>query len=88
MGTGSFSPNTLLLGFEAFSTGSLPQRLGFQVEGAGKLRIFAIPNAVKQSILRPLVHEGFTSYSYGWDGTFNQTAPLKRLAKLSVFYSF
>lgn len=51
MGTGSLSPNTLLLGFEAFST--VPQRLGFQVEGAGKLRIFAIPNAVKQSILRP-----------------------------------
>jgi hypothetical protein len=30
-----------------------PGRLGFTVEGAGKLRIFAIPNAVKQSILRP-----------------------------------
>lgn len=29
-----------------------PGKLGFKQEGSGKLRIFAIPNALKQALLR------------------------------------
>ena len=30
-----------------------PGRLAFKEEGAGKVRVFAIPNALKQALLRP-----------------------------------
>lgn len=43
-----------------------PGRLAFKEEGAGKVRVFAIPNAVKQALLRPahdwLVYEDLASH--------------------------
>lgn len=51
-------------------------RLGFKVEGAGKRRIFAIPNGFKQALLRP-AHDWSMSVLrlIPQDGTFDQTAP-------------
>lgn len=64
-------------------------RLGFVLEGAGKQRIFAIPNALKQALLRP-AHEWCMEVlrSIPMDGTFNQTAPLSRLSKVMTLHSF
>lgn len=58
-------------------------RLGFKQEGAGKLRIFAIPNAFKQALIRP-AHDWCMEVlrRIPTDGTFNQTAPLARLSRL------
>lgn len=69
---------------DAIQVGMYPRRLGFQVEGAGKLRIFAIPNAVKQSLLRP-AHEWCMQVLrlIPQDGTFNQLSPLFRITPLS-----
>lgn len=50
-----------------------PGRLAFKAEGAGKTRIFAIPNAVKQALLRP-AHDWCMSVLrlIPMDGTFDQ----------------
>lgn len=56
--------------------------------GAGKRRLLAIANYLNQSLLRPLINCLMPVLkAIPMDGTFNQTAPLKRLAKLSVLYS-
>lgn len=66
-----------------------PGRLAFKEEGAGKVRVFAIPNALKQALLRP-AHDWCMKI---WrmlpcDGTFNQTAPLARLSKRNNLFRF
>lgn len=59
------------------------------MEGAGKVRTFAIPNSVKQSLLRP-AHDWCMSVlrRIPMDGTYNQSAPLRRISNLSTFRSF
>lgn len=42
-----------------------PGRLAFKMEGAGKVRTFAIPNSVKQALLRP-AYERPEEHSHGW----------------------
>ncbi|AWL21855.1 RNA dependent RNA polymerase [Chenopodium quinoa mitovirus 1] len=68
-------------------TGKLAQTL----PGAGKRRIFAICNYVKQMLLKP-IHSWAMKIlsSIPMDGTFNQVAPLLRLAKIkrTHVYSF
>lgn len=66
-----------------------PGRLAFKEEGAGKVRVFAIPNALKQALLRP-AHDWCMKIlrMLPTDGTFNQTAPLGRLSKLKSLRSF
>lgn len=70
----------LSMGYKAIVTYPVG-RLGFKDEGAGKLRVFAIPNALKQALLRP-VHDWCIQVlrSIPQDGTFNQAAPLKQKA--------
>lgn len=55
-------------------------RLSFKLEGAGKERIFAIPNAFKQALFRP-AHDWCMSILrlIPMDGMFDQTRPLGRL---------
>ncbi|KAF8364959.1 hypothetical protein HHK36_031403 (mitochondrion) [Tetracentron sinense] len=64
-------------------------KLASSIEGAGKRRIFAIGNAIKQSLLRPF-HEWFMKIlkAIPMDGTFAQSAPLENLRGLSNLYSF
>lgn len=66
-----------------------PGRLAFKMEGAGKVRVFAIPNAFKQALLRP-AHDWCMSVlkTINTYGTYNQLAPLSRLSKLDELYSF
>lgn len=55
-------------------------RLGQACEGRAKRRIFAIGNAIKQRLLKP-VHHWLMQVLKGipMDGTFHQSAPLYRL---------
>lgn len=64
-------------------------RLGMSLEGAGKRRIFAIGNYVKQRLLFPY-HDWLMKLlaSLPNDGTFNQTAPLDYLVGINTLYSF
>lgn len=56
-----------------------PGRLAFRAEGAGKTRNFAIPNAVKQALLRP-AHDWCMSVLrlIPMDGTFDQVLLLPK----------
>ncbi|KAL6519618.1 hypothetical protein OROMI_032866 [Orobanche minor] len=59
-----------------------PGRLAQVIEGAGKRRLFAIGNYVKQRLLRPVHDWAMKVLSLlPTDGTFNQEGPIKRLAK-------
>ena len=63
-------------------------RLGRSIEGGGKRRIFAIGNWVHQRLLRPLNKWLMDVLrQLPMDGTFNQTAPLKRLVGSQTVYS-
>ncbi|RWC22070.1 MAG: hypothetical protein E5W81_01645 [Mesorhizobium sp.] len=63
-------------------------RLGQSIEGGGKRRIFAIGNWVIPRVLHPLHKWCMTVLStLPMDGTFNQTAPVERLAGSSITYS-
>lgn len=64
-------------------------RFGRKVEGAGKLRIFAIASPIFQTLIRPL-HEWAMSVlkTLKTDGTYDQLAPLRRLKGKKVLYSF
>lgn len=63
-------------------------RLGRSIEGGGKRRIFAIGNWVHQRLLRPLKKWLMdVLHQLPMDGTFNQTAPLKRLVGSQTVYS-
>lgn len=63
-----------------------PLRLGklaIKEEAAGKARVFAITDAITQSVMKPL-HEFLFSLlaKMPMDGTFDQSAPLDRLVRL------
>jgi len=72
-------------------------RLSLKEEAAGKIRVFAITDAITQTVMAPL-HEGIFDLlrTIPMDGTFNQDLPLKRLltrVKLGLlvdpdFYSY
>lgn len=64
-------------------------RFGLKVEGAGKVRTFAIASPLLQSLLRP-VHDWAMSVlrRLPTDGTYDQLAPLHRLKGKMVLYSF
>nr|ALD89100.1 RNA-dependent RNA polymerase [Macrophomina phaseolina mitovirus 1] len=58
-------------------------RLSFKEEAAGKVRVFAITDAVTQSVMAPLSAAIFDCLRrVPQDGTFNQSAPLDRLRQL------
>lgn len=58
-------------------------RLSIKEEAAGKLRVFAITDAVTQTVLRPLHKALFKILKQiPMDGTFNQGKPLLRLKDL------
>lgn len=58
-------------------------RLSFKEEAAGKVRVFAITDAVTQSVMAPLSTAIFDCLRrVPQDGTFNQSAPLDRLRQL------
>jgi hypothetical protein len=58
-------------------------RLSIKEEAAGKARVFAITDAITQSVLKPL-HDYLFSIlkEIPMDGTFDQGAPLDRLLQL------
>lgn len=64
-------------------------RLSFKLERAGKERVFAIPNALLQALLRP-AHDWCMSVLrlIPMDGTYDQTRPLRRLSSVRQLYSF
>ncbi|KAL0391406.1 UNVERIFIED_CONTAM: putative mitochondrial protein [Sesamum latifolium] len=64
-------------------------RFGLKLEGAGKVRTFAIPNPIFQRLLKPL-HDWEMSVlkSLRTDGTFDQLRPLRRLRGKKELYSF
>lgn len=59
-------------------------RLGRKYEGGGKIRVFSIVDSIRQSCLRP-VHDWAMNLLklIPSDGTFDQTAPLHRLIRLT-----
>jgi hypothetical protein len=65
------------------SIGKVLGKLHVKEEAAGKARVFAITDAITQSVLRPL-HQFLFSLlrTNPCDGTFNQGAPLERLLAL------
>lgn len=60
-----------------------PGRIAQVLDGAGKRRLFAIGNSIKQRLLRP-VHDWAMSVlrTLPTDGTFDQMGPIRRLQKL------
>ncbi|ASL68498.1 RNA-dependent RNA polymerase [Ocimum basilicum RNA virus 2] len=64
-------------------------RFGLKLEGAGKVRVFAIPNPIFQRFLKPL-HDWEMSVlkQLDTDGTYDQLRPLHRLKGKRVLYSF
>ncbi|CAA0819215.1 Uncharacterized mitochondrial protein AtMg01110 [Striga hermonthica] len=64
-------------------------RLGLKLEGAGKVRVFAIPNPILQRLVKPF-HDWAMSVlkTIRTDGTFDQLRPLHRLKGKKVLYSF
>jgi len=74
-------------------------KLSIKLEAAGKARVFAITDALTQSVMKPLSDAIFKLLrTLPMDGTFNQSAPLDRLVQLAkngeipeqdrVFYSY
>lgn len=68
-----------------------------KLEAAGKIRVFAITDAITQSVMGPLSDYIFDILrSIPMDGTFNQDAPLRRLVTMCksgdiidpTFYSY
>jgi len=64
-------------------------RFGLSLEGAGKVRVFAIPNPILQRLMKPL-HDWEMSIlrRLETDGTYNQLSPLWRLQGKKELYSF
>ena len=64
-------------------------KLGMVIEGAGKRRLFAIGNHIKQRLCYPY-HKWLMQIlrRLPTDGTFDQTRPLDRLVGCSAAYSF
>lgn len=64
-------------------------RISRKLEGAGKVRNFAIGNSILQRLLYPLHEWSMSLLSHiEMDGTYNQIAPLNRLRGERVLYSF
>jgi hypothetical protein len=63
-------------------------KLGFKLEAAGKVRIFAMVDPFTQWLLKPL-HKKLFSFlrRIPMDGTFNQLAPLLRIPTGVPLYS-
>lgn len=63
-------------------------RFGVKLEGAGKIRVFAIANPILQTLLRPL-HDWCMKVLklLPTDGTYDQLKPLKRLQGKNDFLS-
>jgi len=61
-------------------------KLGFKVEAAGKIRVFAMVDAFTQWVMKP-IHDCIFSIlrQIPMDGTFDQTRPVERLGWLSPF---
>lgn len=86
--------------FESFVYPTLPSvykkgvpwaggKLGMSLEGAGKRRIFAIGNLVKQRLLHPFHEWGMTLLkSIPNDGTYAQQRPLQWIKGFDECYSF
>lgn len=69
----TFLPNSSVLG-----------KLSFKDEPAGKVRVFAIADAITQAVLKPLHTALFAILKdIPMDGTFNQSAPLDRLLRIT-----
>jgi hypothetical protein len=67
-------------------------KLGFKVEAAGKIRVFAMVDAFTQWVMKPLHDSIFDILKkLPTDGTFDQTRPVERLRDLPIldrwFYS-
>ena len=77
--------NGLLTFSLAFKLSKLRNRQQVRI----KVRVFAIPNALKQVLLRP-AHDWCMKIGImlPCDGTFNQTAPIACLSKQNNLFSF
>lgn len=64
-------------------------RFGVKLEGAGKVRVFAICNPILQALLKPL-HDWVMAVLrlLPTDGTYDQTRPIRRLKGYKKLYSF
>jgi len=63
-------------------------KLGAKLEAAGKLRLFAMVDAITQWLLEPLHRYVFSLLRlHKMDGTFDQLAPLSRAWKFKALYS-
>lgn len=82
-------PPAQQLWWDYMSTRPEAGRFGLKLEGAGKVRTFAIPNPIFQRLLKPL-HDWEMSVlkSLRTDGTFDQLRPLRRLRGKKELYSF
>ena len=55
-------------------------KLGFKIEAAGKIRVFAMVDAYTQWIMKPIHDMVFNILkTLPTDGTFDQTRPVERL---------
>jgi hypothetical protein len=81
---GPYLPRTRFTNLEVY-----PGRLSMSLEGAGKRRVFAIGNYVKQRLLRPF-HDWLMDVlrRLKTDGTFDQTRPLSFLRGYQTCYSY
>lgn len=70
------APGEIPFMFDLYLSG----KLGFKISGAGKTRIFTIPNGLKQALLRP-AHDWCMDVLRGipMDGTLDQSKPISRL---------
>lgn len=61
-------------------------KLGFKIEAAGKIRVFAMVDAFTQWVMKP-IHDSIFSIlrKIPMDGTFDQTRPVERLGWLPSF---
>jgi hypothetical protein len=61
-------------------------KLGFKIEAAGKIRVFAMVDAFTQWVMKPLHDSIFEILKkLPTDGTFDQTRPVERLRTFSTF---
>jgi hypothetical protein len=59
-------------------------KLGFKIEAAGKIRVFAMVDAFTQWVMKPIHDMIFDIIKdLPTDGTFDQTRPVERLRWLS-----
>jgi hypothetical protein len=82
----------LARGLSSYTSSLRPGKLAQSIEGAGKRRIFAIGNYVKQRLLYPIHVWGMSVLkTVPMDGTFDQRRPILRLSRykdLTNIYSY